>query len=159
MTTLPPPQPSTDPAMVERFHSRPLELPDPDRPITRIDLVVYDVDHSGESYEGRVFIGKKPRSGAGADHPSYAGSFHVFGHGRCQGEAGHCDVPTKRDPFDVRLPHHLEPHVAILTVTDHVRNLIEDGTKEARVAVTAHSADGAPLKALAFSRMRLLTYA
>lgn len=145
--------------MVERFHSKPLELPDPERPISRIDLVLYDVDHSGDSYEGRVFIGKKPSVGAETDHPSYAGSFFVFGHGRCQGEAGHCDVPSARDPFDLRLPHHLEPHVAILTVTDHIRGLIEAGTTEAPVTVAAHAADGAALKALAFTRMRLLTYA
>jgi hypothetical protein len=145
--------------MVERFHSKPLELPEPDRPISRVDLVLYDIDHSGESYEGRVFIGKKPPGGADVDHPSYAGSFYVFGHGQCSGEAGHCEVPTERDAFDRRLPHHLEPHLAILTVTDHVLGLIESGTNKAPVTVAAHAADGASLKALAFTRMRLLTYA
>jgi hypothetical protein len=145
--------------MVERFHSKSLELPDPEKPISRIDLVLYDVDHSGESYEGRVFIGKNPPSDAGSDHPSFAGSFFVFGHGDCQGEAGHCDVPTGRDAFDLRLPHHLEPHLAILTVTDHVRTLIAAGTTTAPLTVAAHAADGAPLKALAFTRARLLTYA
>jgi hypothetical protein len=145
--------------MVERFHSKPLELPEPDRPISRVDLVVYDIDHSGESYEGRVFIGKKPPAGAEVDYRSYAGSFYVFGHGSCQGEAGHCEVPTDRDEFDLRLPHHLEPHLAILTVTDHVQGLIEAGATAAPVTVAAHDAAGAPLKALAFTRMRLLTYA
>ncbi|HEY5332656.1 MAG TPA: hypothetical protein VIJ21_03850, partial [Solirubrobacterales bacterium] len=125
----------------------------------RVDLVLYEVDHSGESYEGRIFVGKKPSAGAMADHPSYAGSFYVFGHGTCSGEAGHCDVPSSRDPFDLRLPHHLEPHLAIVTVTDHIRGLIKAGTTEAPVTVTAHAADGAPLKTLAFSRIRLLTYA
>jgi hypothetical protein len=145
--------------MVKRFASKPLELPDGSRPIDRIDLVLYDVDHSGESYEGRVFIGKKPSLHADADHPSYAGSFYVFGHGNCQGEEGHCEVPAQRDPFDLRLPHHLEPHTAILTVTEHVQGLIEGGAKEARVTVAAHTADGSPVPALAFNRMRLLTYA
>ena len=145
--------------MVERFRSKPLELPDPTRPISRIDLVLYEVSHSGESYEGRVFIGKKPVAGAAEDHPSYAGSFYVFGHGSCQGEAGHCEVPSERDPFDLRLPHHLEPHTAIITVTEHVKALIEGGAGEAQVTVAAHAADGSPLAALAFTRMRLLTYA
>jgi hypothetical protein len=145
--------------MVERFLSKALELPDPERPISRIDLVLYDVDHSGDSFEGRVFIGGRPPRGAGVDHSSYAGSFYVFGHGRCRGEAGHCDVPTTRDDFDLRLPHHLEPHLVILTVTDHVRALTEAGTTEAPVTVAAHAADGTALKGLAFSRIRLLTYA
>jgi hypothetical protein len=145
--------------MVERFHSKPLELPDPERPISRVDLVFYEVDHSRESYEGRVFIGKKPAAAAAADHPSYAGSFYVFGHGSCQGEAGHCDLPASRDLFDLRLPHHLEPHLAIVTVTEHINELIGAGTTEAPVTVAAHAADGTALRALAFTRMRLLTYA
>ena len=146
--------------MVKRFASKPLELPDPSRPISRIDLVLYEVDHSGDSYEGRVFIGAK-KAGAGADtgHPSYAGSFYVFGHGRCQGEAGHCDVPLERDPFDLRLPHHLEPHTVILTVTEQVVALIGAGTAAAPVTVSAHDPDGEPLEALAFSKLRLITYA
>jgi len=146
--------------MVERFRSKALELPDPTRAISRIDLVLYGVDHSGASYEGRVFIGgRKAAPGAGADHPSYAGSFYVFGHGRCQGEEGHCEVPAERDLFDFRLPHHLEPHVAILTVTDAVRALIDGGEEKAAVTVAAHDGDGEPVKALAFSKLRLITYA
>lgn len=145
--------------MVERFKSKPLELPDPSRPISRIDLALYRVDHSGESYEGRVFIGRKAPAGGDVDHPSYAGSFYVFGHGSCQGDPGHCDVPAERDPFDLRLPHHLEPHTAVLTVTEHVRQLIEGGLTEAPVTVSAHAADGSAVRALAFTRMRLLTYA
>lgn len=146
--------------MVSRFRSQALELPSPEHRISRIDLVLYGVDHSGDSYEGRVFIGgKKPRPGAGAEHPSYAGSFYVFGHGSCQGEEGHCELPDERDPFDLRLPHHLEPHVAILTVTDAVRALTDAGGEKAAVTVAAHDADGEPIEALAFTKLRLLTYA
>jgi hypothetical protein len=145
--------------MVERFKSKALELPDPSRPISRIDLVLYRVDHSGDSYEGRVFIGRKAPAAGDVDHPSYAGSFYVFGHGSCQGDPGHCDVPEERDPFDLRLPHHLEPHTAVLTVTEHVKRLIEGGLTAAPVTVSAHAGDGSAVRALAFARMRLLTYA
>jgi hypothetical protein len=146
--------------MVSRFRTKPLELPDAERPISRIDLVLYGVDHSGESYEGRVFIGgRKPAPGAGAEHPAYAASFYVFGHGRCQGEAGHCDIPAERDPFDLRLPHHLEPHVVILTVTDAVRALAAAGNESAVVTIAAHDKSGEPTEALAFSTARLITYA
>jgi hypothetical protein len=148
-----------DPAMVERFHAKRLELPDPGHRICRVDLVLYGIDPGGESYEGRIFIGRKPPAGAGPDHPSYAGSFYVFGHGECWGEEGHCDVPTERDEFDLRLPHHLEPHLAIVTVTDHIRELIDAGDTEAAVTVAAHTADGTAVKALAFTKLRLLTYA
>jgi hypothetical protein len=146
--------------MVSRFRTQALELPDPKRPISRIDLVLYELDHSGPSYEGRVFIGGgRPGPTAGAEHPSYAGSFHVFGHGPCRGEEGHCEVPAERDPFDFRLPHHLEPHLAILTVTDAVRALIDAGEEKARVSIAAHDGDGEQVEALAFTKLRLLTYA
>jgi hypothetical protein len=146
--------------VVSRFRTPALELPDPGHRISRIDLVFYEVDHSGPSYEGRVFVGgKKPAPGAGTEHPSYVGSFNVFGHGRCQGEEGHCEIPSERDAFDLRLPHHLEPHVAILTVTDAVRALIDTGKDKAVVTVAAHDGDGEPIEALAFTRLRLITYA
>jgi hypothetical protein len=144
--------------MVERFHTDPLELPDPGHRISRVDLVVYGIDPSGESYEGRIFIGRKPPAGADRAHSSYAGSFYVFGHGECWGEEGHCEVPTEHDPFDLRLPHHLEPHVAIVTVTDHIRELSVGGTSKAPVTVTSHDADGNTVKALTFTKLRLLTY-
>ncbi len=146
--------------MVERFRSKALELPDPEHGFDRVDLAFYDVDHSSATYEARVFIGA-PRGlagGAGADHPAYAGSFFVFGHDRCYGEEGHCEVPEDRDPFDLRLPHHLEPEAEVVTVTDAVRRLAEGGKRKAAVDVLACGPDGAAVKALAFDRLRLLTY-
>jgi hypothetical protein len=146
--------------VVERFRSKALELPDPEHGFDRVDLAFYDVDHSSATYEARIFIGA-PRGlarDAGADHPAYAGSFFVFGHDRCYGEEGHCEVPEGRDPFDLRLPHHLEPEAEIVTVTDAVRRLAEGGKRKAPVDVLARGPDGAPVKALAFDRLRLLTY-
>ena len=91
--------------MVERFISDPIELPARDgEDHSRADLVFYDVDHSGASYEARVFI-NAPDADAGTprDDPHYAGSFCIFGHGGCFGDTGHCDVPSEpRDPFDLR---------------------------------------------------------
>jgi hypothetical protein len=146
--------------VVERFRSNALELPDPEHGFDRVDLVFYDVDHSGGTYEARVFIGapRNLKRDAGADHPAYAGSFFVFGHDRCYGEKGHCMVPEERDPFDRRLPHHLEPEPEIVTVTDAIRRLAESGKRKAPVDVLACGPDGAPVKTLAFNRLRLLTY-
>lgn len=147
--------------MVDRFRSKPLELPDPEQPLVRADLAFYDVDHSQGSFEVRVFLGA-PRGlkrDTATDHPAFAGSFFVFGHERCHGEAGHCDVPTDRDPFDFRLPHHLEPGLQLVTVTDAVRRLVEAGKGKAPVDAIVLGPEGEALKALDFSHLRLLTYA
>jgi hypothetical protein len=147
--------------VVDRFRSKPLELPDPEHSFDRVDLVFYDVDQSGDSFEARVFIGAPTnlRRDAGTDHPAYAGSFFVFGHDRCYGEEGHCQVHRDRDAFDFRLPHHLEPAVRIVTVTAAVERLTAAGKRKAAVDVVARSAEGKNLRALDFSRLRLLTYA
>lgn len=146
--------------MVERFRSKALELPDSEHELDRVDLVFYGVDHSSATYEARIFIGAPSglKRDAAADHPAYAGSFFVFGHDRCYGEEGHCEVPESRDPFDLRLPHHLEPEAEIVTVTDAIRRLTEGGKRKAPVDVIACGPDGDPVKALAFERLRLLTY-
>ena len=117
--------------MVDRFTSAPLELPDPGQPFNRADLVFYGVESSAGSYEGRVFL-NAPRVARTAqiDHPACVGSFFVFGHRGCAGDVGHCDLPDERDPFDFRLPHHLEPGLQILTVTENVRSLLESGGPE-----------------------------
>lgn len=146
--------------MVDRFRSKPLELPDPEHEFDRVDLVFYDVDHSSTTYEARIFIGapRKLQRDAGPEHTAYAGSFYVFGHDRCYGEEGHCRVPEERDPFDFRLPHHLEPEPEIVTVTDAVKRLAEGGKRKAAVDVIACGPDGTLVKALQFAHLRLLTY-
>jgi len=67
-------------------------------------------------------------------------------------------VPEDRDPFDLRLPHHLEPEAEIVTVTEAVKRLAEGGKRKAPVDVLACGPDGAPVRALDFSALRLVTY-
>lgn len=98
------------------------------------------------------------KHGSPFDHPAYAGSLYVFGHGSCHGDPGHCDVPEERDPFDYRLPHHLEPAPRIITVSAAIARLVEAGKSKASVDVFVHGPEGEPLKTLEFSRLRLLTY-
>jgi tyrosinase len=147
--------------MVDRFHSKPLELPAAEHEFTRADLVFYGVDHSGPSFEARIFIGAKRGIGpaATAEDPAYAGSFYVFGHGDCYGEAGHCEIPSDRDAFDLRLPHHLEPGLQIVTVTAAVERLVMAGRAKAAVDVFVHGPKRKDAKALDFTGLRLLTYA
>jgi hypothetical protein len=148
-------------AVVDRFTSRPIELPPPEEPFKRADLIFYGLDHSGPSFEGRVFMAA-PRNldrDADRDHPDYVGSFFIFGHGGCFGDVGHCDVPTERDPFDLRPPHPLEPAVRILTVTDAVRRLIQAGKDKAPVTIIIHTEPGEREDVLSFDTVRLATYA
>jgi len=146
--------------VLDHFRSKGLELPDPKHGFDRVDLVFYDVDHSAGSFEARIFLGARRNltPDAGVDHPAYAGSFFVFGHGRCHGEEGHCDLPGRRDPFDLRLPHHLEPETEIVTVTAAVQRLLDAKKQKASVDVIAHGPDGEAAKALDFTDLRLLTY-
>lgn len=146
--------------MVERFTSEALELPPADRHFERADLLFYGLDHSGASFEARVFIDQRGvGSGADAGHRAYVGSFFILGHGGCFGDIGHCDIPTARDPFDLRPAHQLEPALRILTVTDAVRGLLERGLETAKVTVVAQAAGRAANDVLAFERIRLATYA
>jgi hypothetical protein len=147
--------------MVDRFHSKPLEIPEGGRKISRADLIFHGVDHSGPTFEARIFLGAKRGidRDAGADHPAYAGSFFVFGHIGCYGEAGHCEVPSERDPHDLRLPHHLELGVQVVTVTAAVERLVAAEKARAAVDIFAHGPRGEALDALAFTTLRLVTYA
>ena len=146
--------------MVDKFTSKPIELPPADRPFGRADLIFYGLDHSGDSFEARVFL--DPRGvgrDADADHRAYVGSFYILGHGGCFGDVGHCDVPTERDPFDLRPAHQLEPATRIVTVTDAVRGLLGRGVDAAKVTVVAHTEGRAPNDVLAFETVRLASYA
>jgi tyrosinase len=146
--------------MVEHFTSKPIELPPADRPFIRADLAFYGLDHSGASFEGQVFLDARGVGrDAGRDHRAYVGSFFIFGHGGCFGDVGHCDIPTERDPFDLRPPHQLEPAVRILTVTEPVEALLGRGVEAAKVTVTARTAARTPADVLAFEKVRLIAYA
>jgi tyrosinase len=126
----------------------------------RADLVFYGIDHSGDSFEARVFVNlpdadiETPR-----EHPNWAGSFNVFGHGGCFGDVGHCDVPSgPRDPFDWRLQHQLTPAVATVIVTDSLRRIVSAGEQTITVTVVAVTAGDASNAVLQFETVRLLTY-
>jgi tyrosinase len=147
-----------------------LELPELDEgePISRADLVFYGVDHSGASYEARVFL-NNPGADENAERDStrgYAGSFVVFGHGGCYGDEGHC-LPDQRhtDAFDRRPPHPLTPYTKTVVATEAIKRAISDaGTTEITVTVVpvvAEPFEGQAVedKSLVFSEVRLLTYA
>src|SRR5215510_6881811 len=99
-------------------------------PFTRADVVFTRVDHSGLSYDVRLFLNNPD---ATADTPrteeqGYAGRFTIFGHGGCYGEAGHCDMSrTPADPAGMRLPHPLTPLDTYVTITTALRRVLAAG--------------------------------
>jgi tyrosinase len=128
----------------------------------RADLHFHRVEHRGDSYEGRVFF---DRPEAGAETPletgnGYAGSFYVFGHGPCFGDEGHCEVPAGPiHPFDYRAPHQLNPQLMVVTVTEALRRVIEEGRTEFHVYVVPVAGPNEPAgDVLRFEELSLVTY-
>ena len=146
--------------MVERFTSKPIELPPPGHEFDRADLIFYGIDHSGDSFAARVFLDPRGVGGSpGPDHRAYVGTFFILGHGGCFGDVGHCEVPQARDAFDLRPAHQLEPATRIVTVTEPVRALLDRGVEAAKATVVAETEGKASNEVLAFDRVRLATYA
>ena len=128
----------------------------------RADLVFYGVDHSLDSYEGRVYL-NDAEAGAqtGRDKPTYVGSFHIFGHGGCFGDLGHCDIPSgPRDPFDLRPPHQLTPVAKVVIVTEGLRRCLAEAQDKSRLTVTVVAVvpGEAGNEVLRFQEVRLLAY-
>ncbi len=80
-----------------------------------------------DSFEARIFFNEENPGVATPtkDNPHYAGSLFMFGHGKCTGDEGHCQVP--KVPADathfavVRPEHHLTPRTISLDVTKAVQ--------------------------------------
>lgn len=117
--------------LVAELYFRPAELDI--SALTRADLVFDGVDHSGMSYEVRTFLNnpEADETTPRALEQGYGGRFVVFGHGGCYGDIGHCDVPTeRRAPHDLRLDHQLMPETKIVTVTEALEYVLQEGSGE-----------------------------
>lgn len=148
---------------MKRFHSKPLELPVDRGDIARADLIFYGVDHSGPTYEARIFLDnprateKTPRDA----EKGYAGSFTVFGNGGCFGGEGHC-APKDRyvDEFDRRPPHPMTPQTIAVSITEALARVKK---KEVRVHVVAvvretKGMDASAYQVIPCEQVRLVTY-
>lgn len=130
-------------------------------PFDRADLIFYDVDHSGPSYEARVFLNNEDADFATPADPGqgYAGSFNVFGHGGCVGEEGHCDIDDRNeDDFDLRAPHPITPWTKTVTITDALKQVGQAQVTVTVVAVASGPGGAEETEALKFDRLRLATY-
>jgi len=115
----------------------PIDFAAPEHRLTQADLEIDGIFHGEASYEGRIFF-NNPK----ADHATprtresgYAGSFHIFGHGGCLGDPGHCEVNEEgRDPYDFRAPHPLTLAIKRVTVTDALREFAK-ANKEITITI------------------------
>jgi len=100
-----------------------IDFADPSHRLASADLEIMGVHHAEASYEGRVYF-NNPKADASTpktlEH-GYAGSFHIFGHGGCFGDVGHCDINGNRDAFDLRDPHPLTPISKRIPVTEALK--------------------------------------
>ena len=97
--------------------------------VYRADIEFEGVDHSGASFEGRVFL-NNPEADEDTEltpENGYAGSFFVFGHGGCFGDEGHCEVGEGPGPYDPRTTHPLTPVRMVLTATEALRRAASRG--------------------------------
>ena len=128
----------------------------------RIDLEFKRIEHQGASYEARVFLNHK-RAGLSTslDHPGYAGSFFIFGHGGCFGDVGHCELNHSSNPYDRRSTHALTPAFKRINATESILRACEN-KKELTVTVVpiiTAATDRCDLEnVLKFEKLTLITY-
>lgn len=129
----------------------------------RADIEVHGIEHGGATYQGRIFLNNP---GADEDTPrtaqtGYAGCFHIFGHGGCLGDPGHCDV-VPRGLHDPRPAHPLTPAFKIVPATDAVRRALRAGDEITvtivPVILSTTTAVGRPDDVLEFDHVRVVTY-
>ena len=101
----------------------------------RADLEFIAVDHSGPSYEARVYLNNTnaDENTTPTELNGYAGSFSIFGHQKCFGDIGHCDVTHAQDEFDPRPSHPLEPIKKVVIATDAIKRAAE---QSAEISIT-----------------------
>jgi hypothetical protein len=95
----------------------------------RADIEFHGLDHSEESFQGRVFL-NNPDADENTEltpDQGYAGSFSVFGHGGCFGDVGHCEVPTEQRAHDPRQSHPLIPQTKVVRATEALRRAAAQG--------------------------------
>ncbi len=106
-----------------------LDRKDLENDFSRADIEIHNVDHSGRSYEGRIFL-NNPNANLKTELTlkyGYVGSYYIFGHGGCFGGMGHCDIPAEgRRTFDYRPSHHLRPQYKRIIITNALKELGKD---------------------------------
>lgn len=141
--------------------SDPIRVDALDRDFYRADIEFHGVDHAGASYQARIFLNKPDADeNTPRNIPAYAGCFHIFGHGGCLGDVGHCDVKPRR-PYDPRPAHPLTPARKTVVATDAVRKALSGDTVTVTVVpviLSTTSRVGLPDEVVKYEEVRILTY-
>ena len=111
----------------------------------RADLIIHGLDHSGPSYEGRVFINNPKANHETPDDPAegYTGSYFVFGHGGCLGDEGHCEVNRPPVRFNM-IRNSLIPEKISLIITEKLKELGKS-TDEFTITIVPKLAGGSEI--------------
>ncbi len=147
------------------FTSEPFRfrLEDLENDFERADIQLHGVDHYGASYEARIFLNNPKADAYTPTNASnrYAGSLHVFGHGTCYGDEGHCDARRERRTRDLRAGHPLTKLFMRLPITETFRAVAQK-TSTIRVTVVPvirGGDNGCDLEnVFKCERMKILTY-
>jgi len=150
---------------VSKIHKSPKSVAVGDLPSQygRADLEFIGLDHAGASYEGRVYV-NNPHADANTqptEANGYAGSFYIFGHGGCFGDVGHCDVHPKRDQFDPRPSHPLEPIKKVVVATEAIKAAAAKGSSIGVTVVpvvTSWTDKSDTADVVSFDHINLVTY-
>jgi hypothetical protein len=141
----------------------PFDMAKLEKEFSRADLHFHGVDHSGVSYEGRIFLNNPNANHDTTKTPNngYAGSFHVFGHGGCYGDPGHCVVKKEKREYDNRSAHPLTPAFMRVVITEGLK-IVAKNTKEITVTVVPVINGGNDMcdyeNVLVFEKISLVTY-
>lgn len=136
-----------------------------DAKFVRADLVFDGLDHSGASFEARIFV-NNPDADASTELTTqnrYAGRFHVFGHGGCFGDVGHCEVRGAPRAYDPRPAHPLTPMRKVVIATEAIRREVKRGNKKLTLTIVPIVRSGTDRcdyeNVLKFDRVSVVTYA
>jgi tyrosinase len=129
----------------------------------RADLEFHGVDHSGASYVGHVFINNPEADENTPQTPKngYVGSYSIFGHGRCFGDEGHCEMRKERLPFDYRPSHPLTPAYKRVIITAETLKKIAKESDQFVVSIVPILAGGSKIadnNVVKLDRISLVTY-
>lgn len=124
------------PSPARKYVSNKISLEALNQQFYRADIVFEGLDHAGVSFEARVFLNNDSanENTTTIGDQSYAGSFHIFGHGGCFGQLGHCEISGNPRPYDPRPAHALTPATKTVIATAAIKRALAK-SKELTVTV------------------------
>jgi len=152
------------PKVGKKFVSQKIALESLTQQFYRADIVFEGVEHAGASFEARIFLNNDAanENTSTVGEQGYAGSFHVFGHGGCFGQVGHCEVRGNPRPYDPRPGHPLTPARKTVIATAAIKRALAK-SRQLTVTVVPIVRAGTPLcdfnNVLKFDKISIRAYA